>query len=357
MRPAINRRTAMAVIMSALATAPLATLAARPSVKVPSRGFNLPDWLAVEPREPSDAVLKRLRTLGFETIRLPVDPQFLTTPGALAQTSSVLAHLTGAGYNVIVDMHPSGVDLDSDPAAASDRLNAVWTSLAERLADTPADLVYPELLNEPPMAATAWKSLRNRLAETVRARCPSHTLVWGPARVQGIWELDDAGPLPDPNSIAAVHYYTPMGFTHQCENWDDSPLSRIKGLPFPTTRHAPEVEALASSLAAAGDQQALDFLDGEFQGEWNGAHIATDFKRLARWSRTHDCPVMLNEFGVLNFCVDAASRANWVRAVREAAETNKVGWTYWEADRGFGFIADRQSTSGFDQPMLGALLA
>lgn len=357
MAGSMNRRTATGLILSGLLAAPSVARAARVAVKVPTRGFNLPDWLSTEPREPSDAVLERLRTLGFETIRLPVDPAFLTTAAAPAQVSSVLGRLTDAGYNVIVDMHPGGVDFDSDPAAAADRLDAAWLVLAERLADSPADTVYPELLNEPPLSVAVWDKLRSRLAATVRAKCPRHTLVWGPARVQGIWELDDTSPLPDGNSIAAVHYYTPMGFTHQCENWDDSPLARIKGLPFPTTRHSPEVEALADTFAAAGDREALDFLDGEFQGEWNEAHIAADFRRLAKWSKANDCPVMLNEFGVLDFCVDAASRANWVHAVRRAAEANKVGWAYWEADQGFGFIADRQSTSGFDQSMLEALLA
>ena len=66
---------------------------------------------------------------------------------------------------------------------------------------------------------------------------------------------------------------------------------------------------------------------------------------------------MLGEFGVLNFAVDPTSRANWIRAVREAAEGVGAGWVYWEADQGFGFIADRQSTDGFDDTMIGALLA
>jgi endoglucanase len=65
---------------------------------------------------------------------------------------------------------------------------------------------------------------------------------------------------------------------------------------------------------------------------------------------------MLNEFGVLNFCVDATSRANWVRAVRKAAERNTVGWTYWEADQGFGFISDRTASASVEQTMIEALL-
>jgi endoglucanase len=46
-----------------------------------------------------------------------------------------------------------------------------------------------------------------------------------------------------------------------------------------------------------------------------------------------------------------------VRAVREEAERAGFGWTYWELDQGFGFIADRTSVDGFDDAMMAALFA
>jgi endoglucanase len=197
--------------------------------------------------------------------------------------------------------------------------------------------------------------LRGRLAGIVRARC-EHTIVWGPARYQGIWEVDQTPPLDDRNSLAAVHYYAPMAFTHQCENWDSSPVGRLKDLPFPATRDAPAVTRLFTELQAAGDHRALAFLEDAFQQPWTEAQIASDFAGVAEWSRKNDCPVILDEFGALHFCSDPASRANWVRAVRRAAEANDMGWTYWELDYGFGFIGNRQSTEGFDRSLIDALL-
>jgi endoglucanase len=216
--------------------------------------------------------------------------------------------------------------------------------------------VLPELLNEPPLAQARWLTLRDRLAEIVGRRCPDHTLVWGPARYQGIWEILDTPPLADAKAIAAVHYYNPMAFTHQCENWDASPLARVHNLPFPATHDTPQVAALRSSLEAAGDRTSLDLLDGEFTHPWGYAAIAADFAGLARWSERHRCPVIVDEFGVLDFCVDATSRANWVRDVRRAAEANSIGWAYWELDQGFGFIKSRQSLDGFQDAMIAALL-
>lgn len=340
----ITRRTATALLLAA-AAAPALAAAPKPLVKVPTRGFALPDWLSDAPRTPGGDTLDRLRRLGFETIRLPVDPALVTADFA-PRIAEALAVTVDRGFNAILDLHPGG---DPDP----DRLDAAWAILAGVVATTPADRVYAELLNEPPLEAADWSRLAARLAATVRAAAPDHTLIWGPARVQGIWELADQRPPADANLIASVHYYTPMGFTHQGETWDDSPLARLHDLPFPTTRTSPEVTALADTLSP-DDRK---FLDGEFEGKWSNAHIADDFATLSKWARRHKLPVILGEFGVLNFRADATSRANWIRSVRAAAEANGAGWVYWEADQGFGFMADRTDATSVDPVIVGALLA
>ncbi len=338
-------RRGFTTLLLAAAAAPELPARAAAAVKVPTRGFSLPDWLAATPRTPSPATLAALRAAGFETIRLPLDPA-LVTDSFVDSVRDVLGTVTDHGFNAILDLHP-GPDF-SPPLAET-----AWTLLAPMLAGTSPDSVYAELLNEPPLSPADWHPLRDRLAATIRAAAPHHTLIWGPARVQGFWELADTTPLADKNAIVAVHYYTPMGFTHQCENWDDTPLARIRNLPYPTTRQSPAVVALADTLSSPDRA----FLDGEFDGPWTTAHIANDFAQAAAWARRHNAPMMLGEFGVLDFCVDPLSRGNWVRAVRAAAESNGLGWSYWEADQGFGFIPDRNSLENFDQSMLAALLA
>jgi endoglucanase len=302
--------------------------------------------------------------LGFETIRLPVaaDPLLsgLSSRAVmLGRVESAVNQMTALGFSVIVDLHPGGAfaeALRDDPAQGSRQAIEAWDALAGVVADMPADKVFAELLNEPPMQPAAWLQLRDRLAQTVRAKCPRHTIVWGTAPVQGIWELADAPPLADDNAIVAVHYYTPMGFTHQCENWDDSPLGRMADLPFPATKDAPQVQALFKKFRDSGDDTATTFLEQEFAGPWTVERIAADFAKLGEWSFQNRCPAIVDEFGVLEFCADAQSRGNWVRAVRQAAEANGIGWAYWELDQGFGFIKDRTSTEGFDLAMIDALM-
>ncbi|RWM95220.1 MAG: endoglucanase [Mesorhizobium sp.] len=362
--PKVSRRQALAFAAGAVfAASPLPQSAALATAgQVPSRGFNLPGWLdRNDGLAPATATLEKLRQSGFETIRLPVNGDLVSSgdPATLRRIQNGIRDLVGLGFSVLLDMHPSGelvAVFRNDPEAAAGRVLQAWTALRAVVADLPAEWVYPELLNEPPMERSAWLALRERIAAALRAKCPRHTLVWGPARFQGIWEIADTPPLADDNQIAAVHYYAPLAFTHQCETWDASPLARIADLPFPASKEMAQVSRLISKLRSAGDKEAAGLVEEELSAPWTAARIGSDFADLARWSTTNGCPVMLNEFGVLNFCVDAESRASWVRAVRKAAEANHVAWTYWELDQGFGFIRSRQSVEGFDGSMIAALL-
>jgi endoglucanase len=348
---------------SILAAVPaVGTARAAAARSVPSRGVNLPGWFdRSDGVAPSEPVLEKLRQLGFETIRLPINGDLFAAGDTtvLGRIEAAVTNLNRLGFSVLVDMHPSEslhTALREDFDVGSQRAVDAWKALSGVVANLPSETVYPELLNEPPMQSDAWLGLRDRLAEVVRSNCPRHTMVWGPSPSQGIWEIGETPPLADDNQIAAVHFYSPTAFTHQCETWDDSPLARISNLPFPATIETPRVREEIDRLRAAGDEQAANLIEEQLSTPWTEAAIASEFVRLRRWSETHDCPVMMNEFGVLNFCVDAESRRSWVRAVRQAAEANQVGWAYWELDQGFGIINSRTSIEGFDDALIAALL-
>ena len=60
----------------------------------------------------------------------------------------------------------------------------------------------------------------------------------------------------------------------------------------------------------------------------------------------HGRPVIVNEFGVLKWGADAASRLRWLSAVREAAEARCIGWTHWDLQDGFGLLAEDLEPDG-----------
>jgi len=333
---------------------------ARAKTAAPSRGINIAGWFDREDGvAPTATVLEKLRHSGFETVRLPIDGDVaLAGAPALRTIRGGIETLLAAGFAVLVDLHPAGplhTALLTDPVAGGERAAQAWMALRPVIADLPADRVYPELLNEPPMAPANWLPLRDRLAAILRAACPKHTIVWGPAPDQGIWQLPDTPPLDDARQIAAVHFYAPTAFTHQCQSWGASPLARMHGLPFPATRDMPVIRESIASLRGKGDAEAAERLEAQLATDWTEAVIRAQFRQAAEWSAVTHCPVMLNEFGVLDFCVDAASRQAWTRAVRRAAEAHGIGWAWWELDQGFGLIKDRTRTEGFDEAMLAVL--
>ncbi|MCC2113601.1 MAG: cellulase family glycosylhydrolase [Hyphomicrobiales bacterium] len=327
------------------------------------RGFNLPGWAdRRDGRAPSRALLQRLRGYGFRAIRLPLDPErLLADRGATVMLVRRSAEaLIDAGFSVTLDLHPEQALIDlfrTDMAAAGDVAVRAWRALAPALADLPADECFAELLNEPPLDPAAWLPLRERLAETVRKATGEHTLIWGAARYQDIDATIAQPSLTDENSIAAVHYYTPIGFTHQCADWGDDAVERIGNLPFPARRSDPAIAREIADLKRKGDTAALAFLEREFEEDWTFSRIADDFARLGAWSKATNHAVVLNEFGVLDSCVDPASRAAWIRQVRRSAERNGIAWTYWELDQGFGFVADRRDPRSIDTDIVAALLA
>lgn len=359
-----TRRQFGALVAGATASAFAATAPAGASAPRPSRGFNLPGWVDRENGvAPTQAVLAKLRALGFDTIRLPVaaDPVLADGDAAramLRRIGDALAVCQAGDFNVVLDLHPAGgfgTALRERPNEGAELAKEAWRRLRDVLASFPAGFVQAELMNEPPMEQQRWLDLRDALAGMVRETCPFHGIVWGPARYQGTWELASARPLADERASVAVHYYAPMAFTHQCENWDGSALGRISGLPFPADADTPAVADLRAKLHQVGDEDALALLNDAFTRPWSAGTIAADFAEVGAWARRHHCPALLGEFGVLDFCADPVSRVNWTRAVRDAAEANGIGWTYWELDQGFGFIDDRRSTEGFDDALVEAL--
>lgn len=331
---------------------------AKPSV--PTRGINIPGWFDREDGiAPAPAVLEKLRHRGFETVRLPIDGDMVLADAAsLRAIRRGIETLTAAGFSVLADLHPAAAlytMLRVEPVAGGKRVAKAWAALSVVVADLPADRVYPELLNEPPMSPADWLALRGRLAETVRAACPQHTIVWGPAPDQGIWQLAGTPPLDDDRQIAAVHFYAPTAFTHQCQPWGASPLARIHNLPFPATRDMPAVREVIAALRSMGDMEAARLVEEQMTTDWTQTAIHAEFRRAAEWSAATGCPVMLNEFGVLNFCVGTASRQAWIHAVRCAVEENGIGWALWELDQGFGLIVDRTKAEGFDEATFEAL--
>src|SRR5690606_26905007 len=79
-----------------------------------ARGFHLPGWVdEAEGAAPARPVLEKLRALGFSSIRLPVAGDPLLGDGEAARAMlrrirDAVAFCVGAGFAVVLDLHPGG---------------------------------------------------------------------------------------------------------------------------------------------------------------------------------------------------------------------------------------------------------
>ena len=345
--------------MSAVPPARLALLA---------RGFNLTGWLdGATTRRPDLASLADLRRRGLTHVRLPVTPERLLEAfsGAarvrrdLDELDRAIDSLIGLGFGVSLDLHPGGKlgPLQvADPQTAFSLLDGLWRRLAHHYAHRPAGRLFFEVLNEPTANRRIWDSQGPRLASTIRREAPDHTIIYGSADFQRIDALSNLAPLADLNVVYATHFYDPMVFTHQGQDWSDDPLRYIEGLPFPARLSDPAVVTLLDRLAGNGRSGAATMLKTELRKPWTEERVAAEVAQAGPWITRHRRPVIINEFGVLAGKAPAADRGRWLRTVRRAAEAHCIGWTHWDYADGFGFVHRTGDREVPDEQILKALL-
>jgi endoglucanase len=367
---AISRRELLAGSAAALLLPTTASIAAPKSQVPPSlldalaTGFNLPNVCDVAPADaelPELSVLSAFNQMGFRHIRLPIDPANCVRGESdfVRILDTVIDRILASGFALSFDMHAGdvvGKMLRDDPTRGGNILATALCFVAARAKNLPTDLVAIELLNEPPIEPAIWRPLRQSLVAEVRRIAPSHTLIWSAAQNQTVEEtMDDPGP-DDRNSIAAVHYYYPMVFTHQGQTWGDSPFTPIKALPFPFAAGDTQVAAIRAALAAEGRSGSLTELDAATQKPWTEDLIDADFRALSAWSRAKGWPVIVNEFGVFREFAPHGGRIRWLSSVRRAAESNGFGWCHWDFDKGFGLTGSRTDLASVDTDVVAALV-
>jgi Cellulase (glycosyl hydrolase family 5) len=324
-----------------------------------------------------------LRAAGFNTLRIFVSQrEFMVAqePGAAAGLPEItkrwvdyVGHGVAAGFKAMVSWDSSyeeriaicGSGIDSE------RFRNALGALSRGLAGAfDPGRVALELMNEPPdetrlaeLGSRSWSSVIAPLFfGDVRRAAPALTVV-----VQSAGGWSEAIPAFDPtafddNTMFCFHFYTPGEFTHQGVNYPD-----FYGVPFPITSYPGGKEAMLATILArlAADLQidmaekkrlsakyhdAIDYLwfpDSPLGPRW------VEWPKLDAWIQTNRIDplrLLCGEFGVssnFNFNgspgADVVSRANYMRAVRQAVETHGFGG--WIAHQAFGSFNLFEQTS------------
>lgn len=249
------------------------------------------------------ADLVRLKTAGFDTVRLPV--KWSTRTGLTAPYEIDLAFLQRVdevvrwageiGLNVVLNVHHYD-ELSIDPDRHESRLEAIWDQLAYHYATAPDFLIF-ETINEPhsKMSPQRTDRLNARLLARIREDNPDRWVILGTANWGNLDGLKKTDPVSSWRTMLTYHDYAPYTFTHQGVPWADDP---------------PPVGQRWGSRA---DRK-----------EMNRA-----LNSALKLQEKHRIPVFVGEFGVYEK-VPLDQRALWTKAMREGLEARGMSWCYWD---------------------------
>jgi endoglucanase len=333
---------------------PAAAIAGQPGdIKTSlARGINITGWFRFPvSRDPailatymSDRALADLRAAGFDFVRLAIDPDVTDTPVLLA----AIRRIQRQGLTVVVSPHPHDWHLEAEP----NRLLAFWRGLAPALRPLDPVRTVPEVVNEPvfPDDPAGWAALQHVVLGEIRRALPDVTIVltgqdWG--SVGGLLAL---APEDDPNVVYSFHFYDPSELTSLAAYRAGLDRVALARLPFPVG------EGCAATAAGASDAATRDLMRYYCALGWDVPRVGAPIERAAAWGRLHHVPVLAGEFGA-SAALNPAARLAWLRTVREAFETRRIGWALWGYDDVMGFAVARPPASRpvLDRAVLAAL--
>ena len=330
-----------------------------------------------------------IRSAGFDTVRLAVDPAPLLrlTEAERRETYRTFAtfidEYIGQGLNVIFDIHVTGRDsswnLDSIATRPSDpkfrSYLAVVGSIAGFVANYDPHRVALELFNEPPcIQVRQWSELQQSLYRAAREVVPNHTLVLtGPcwSSLDGLRGLDVRE--YDQNTIYTFHFYEPTLFTFQGIPWLKGTFRFVHRLPYPPVADRSD-EFIAAMKSELGKTPGLDDSEKAALASSGSREITRYFatpmgrdrvkafiyaaERWAKLKRIAPSRIFVGEFGVgrdIGGYLAAAreDRLQWLQDVRSLFDMAGFSWAVWSDCCAFG-IVEGQSDQ-FDPAVLKAL--
>ncbi len=407
----LDRRTLLTSVLGAAATTTAAAQGARPEPLSVRRGVNLWPWFSLTrehpaPRTdydwppfqasrpmPNAADLSRLRTLGLDFVRLPLDPgPFVsaTPPQRNTLLDEVMAAVRlclGQGLTVIVNPHVNGAThhwnhrrlLDTAGSPGFALYRALVVELATRLQRLDPGRLALEPVNEPTheCGAREWDMMQESLLGAARAAAPTLTLVATGAcgsMIAGLEPLKSAPLKRFEPLIYTFHFYEPYLFSHQGAPWMTEPVYRsLNNVPWPAS-----AGSLETTLASVRQRMAAD--RGRTEAEKRAAYAETErvlkvyfdakpdrwfvdkyLTMVKRWADREGVParhIMMGEFGALRTdaryrAAPAADRVRYIADVRRSAEALGFSWAFWNLFDGMGMMDD--ATRALDQDVARAL--
>ena len=277
------------------------------------RGINIigydPIWNDMDKARMKAKHFKLIKEAGFNNVRIKISPfrfamgdsSYTIRPTFFKTLDWIVKQSLENNLMTIIDFHEHGA-MEKDPLGTKPMLLAQWKQIAEHYKDAPEEVLF-EIANEPNMKPELWNSIYQEAYQIIRKSNPNRTLLVGTVYGNQIRNLKDLVlPQADRNIIVAIHYYSPIQFTHQGAPWSVRNKD-LSGITWTNTE---------------AQQKA----------------VQQDFDFASNWAKENDRPLTLGEFGAYEKA-DMASRELWTAYVARQAEARNWSWSYWQFDSDF----------------------
>ena len=276
------------------------------------RGVNIigydPIWKDASKARFQDKHFKLIKEAGFDNVRIVIGPfkfsmddNFTINPSFFKTLDYAIKESLKNKLMVIVDFHEHNA-IQKDPIGTRAKFLSMWTQIANHCKDYSNDVLF-EICNEPNMKPEIWNQMHKEAYEILRKSNPNRTLIIGTINGNQIKYLKDLTlPEADRNIIVAIHYYSPIQFTHQGAPWSKNNKD-LSGIEWTQTKSQEEA-------------------------------VNLDFDLAQDWSKLNNRPLTLGEFGAYEKA-DMPSRILWTNYVARQAEARKWSWSYWQFDSDF----------------------
>ncbi|MBP4140098.1 glycoside hydrolase family 5 protein [Flavobacterium geliluteum] len=296
------------------------------------RGVNIigydPIWNDNSKARMKDKHFKLIKEAGFNNVRLVMSPfrfsmndsTFTINPKFFKTLDYVIKESLKNQLMVIVDFHEHNA-IEKDPLGTKSKILSMWKQIAEHCKGYSDDVLF-EICNEPNMKPETWNEIHKEVYAILRKSNPDRTLIIGTINGNQIKHLKDLDlPEQDRNIIVAINYYSPIQFTHQGAPWSKKNKD-LSGIEWTQSKE---------------EQDA----------------VKLDFDMAQDWSKLHNRPLTLGEFGAYEKA-DIASRVRWTNYIARQAELRKWSWSYWQFDS--DFILYDIDKDKWKTPILNALI-
>lgn len=272
-----------------------------------------------------DYFFEDIKFAGFDTVRLPIrwDVHFDSINNKISgkflnRVKSVVNSALNNNLSIIIDVHHFS-ELNKNPDKETMKIfKEIWSNISFEFSKYDERLMF-EILNEPngKINHTLYQSLVEDVIKIIRVNNKNRIIIVGGSSwttAESLMKMNFSN-FNDSNVISTFHYYKPLSFTHQKQDW-------IK-------------------FKDVGKFSYLDLIE-----------MRIKLSNVSSWSIKHDIPVLLGEFGVSKYA-DKKERLEWLKAIVDLTDTLNIPWCIWGLSAGFG-IYDSSSRE-FDKDVINVL--